>query len=378
MIIMAIDHVRDFIHRAAMTSSPTDLASTTPVLFFTRWITHIVAPTFAFTAGLGVFLWYRRRKSKWELSTFLLTRGLWLIVLELTVMRFAYNFNYSTKYPVFLLVLWVLGLSMIGLALLVWLPLLVLAAVSVAMIVLHNMLDGLSAAQFGAAAPVWNVLHQVGAFNFAGLTFITPYTLIPWLGVMSLGYCIGSLFQRDVAERGRYLVIIGAAVTVGFVVVRGLNGYGDPAPWSPQRSRMFTVLSFLNTTKYPASLAFLLMTLGPALLLLAWFDRLRLEDSNPLIVFGRVPLFYFVLHFYMAHIAAVALALMRYGSGALPFILHPIPSMAGPRELFPPNFGYDLWVVYVVWALIVLALYPACLWFASVKARRRDWWLSYL
>jgi uncharacterized membrane protein len=378
MVIMAIDHVRDFIHRAAMTSQPTDLASTTPALFFTRWITHIVAPTFAFTAGLGAYLWWQRGKTKRELSTFLLTRGLWLVLLELTVMRLAYNFNFSLQYPFLLLVLWVLGLSMIGLALLVWLPIRVLAVLSVAVIALHNLLDSVSAAQFGSAAGLWNLLYQVGAFRFAGATFIVGYPLIPWIAVMSLGFCFGPLFLKERAVRRRYLTIIGAAATLGFVILRALNGYGDPAPWAAQSSPTFTLLSFLNTTKYPPSLTFLLMTLGPALLLLAWFDRPTLMESNPLVVFGRVPLFYFVAHFYAAHVSAALLALVRYGGDALRFIFHPVPSMGGPRELFPPQFGYDLWVAYVVWAVIVVALYPACRWFSRVKATRRDWWLSYL
>jgi len=378
MVIMAIDHVRDFIHRAAMTSQPTDLASTTPTLFFTRWITHIVAPTFAFTAGLGAYLWWQRGKSKRELSTFLLTRGLWLVLLELTVMRLAYNFNVSLQYPFLLLVLWVLGLSMIGLALLVWLPIRVLAVLSVAGIVLHNLLDNVNAAQFGSAAGWWNLVHQVGAFSVAGKLFIVGYPLIPWIAVMSLGFCFGPLFLKERAERRRYLTIIGAAATLGFVILRALNGYGDPAPWSAQSSPTFTLLSFLNTTKYPPSMAFLLMTLGPMCLLLAWFDRPGFKESNPLVVFGRVPLFYFVAHFYAAHIAAVLLALVRYGSDALRFIFLPVPSMGGPRELFPPQFGYDLWVAYVVWAVIVVGLYPLCRWFAGVKARRRDWWVSYV
>jgi uncharacterized membrane protein len=378
MIIMALDHVRDFIHRAAMSSSPTDLASTTPVLFFTRWITHICAPTFMFTAGLGAFLWWQRGKTKRELSTFLLTRGLWLVLLELSVMQFAYYFKLSLQYPVLLLVLWVLGLSMIGLSLLVWLPMRVLAAASVAVIVLHNLLDKVNASQFGAAGGLWNLLHQIGAFRVDGATFVVGYPLIPWIAVMALGFCCGSLFLGERTARRQQLFVIGAAMTLGFVILRALNGYGDPAPWAPQSSSVFTLLSFLNTSKYPPSLAFLLMTLGPMFLLLAWFDRATLKESNPLVVFGRVPLFYFVAHFYAAHIAAVLLALIRYGSDAVRFIFHPVPSMGGPRELFPPQFGYDLWVAYVVWVVIVIALYPVCRWFARVKAERRDWWLSYL
>jgi uncharacterized membrane protein len=253
----------------------------------------------------------------------------------------------------------------------------VLTVLSLAAIVLHNCLDKINAAQFGSAAWVWNVLHQPGAFDFAGATVIVAYPLVPWIAVMALGFCCGQLVLLERGVRRRYFTVLGAAATLGFVVVRALNVYGDPVPWVMQRSSTYTMLSFLNTTKYPPSLAFLLMTLGPGLLALACFDRPELKASNPLVVFGRVPLFYFVLHFYAAHAAAVFLALLRYGRAALAFVFHPVPSMGGPQG-FPAQFGYDLWVVYIVWALIVLALYPACRWFAGIKAKRHDWWLSYL
>jgi uncharacterized membrane protein len=323
MIIMALDHVRDFIHHGAVTFQPTDLTRTTPILFFTRWVTHICAPTFVFTAGLAAFFWWQRGKTKGQLSTFLLTRGFWLVVLELTVMRLAYNFSLSQEYPFLLLVLWVLGLSMMALALLVWLPVPVLATLSVATIVLHNVLDSVTAAQMGSAAPVWNLLHQVGAFPFAGGLFIVGYPLVPWFAVMSLGFCCGRIFQMQPQRRRRYLWSIGAAATLAFVVLRALNGYGDPSEWSAQKSTTFTLLSFLNTSKYPPSLIFLLMTLGPALLFIAWFDRREWKVSNPLIVFGRTPLFYFVLHFFAAHLAAVILSFVRYGSAAWSYVFSP-------------------------------------------------------
>jgi uncharacterized membrane protein len=378
MIFMALDHVRDFIHRGAMSASPTDLATTTPTLFLTRWVTHFCAPTFMFTAGLGAYLWWQRGKTRRQLSTYLLTRGLWLIVLELTVMRLAYDFDVSQCYPVFLLVLWVLGACMIGLSVLIWLPVRWLAVVSIAVILLHNSLDKVDPGRFGAGAPVWNLLHQPGVFSLAGATIIVGYPLVPWIAVVGLGFCCGQVYLAEREVRRRSLALAGAAAVFGFVVIRAFNIYGDPVPWAAQRSPVYTALSFLNTTKYPPSLAFLLMTLGPALLVLSWLERPGLKPSNPLVVFGRVPLFYFVLHFYLAHAAAVFLALLEYGRGALAFVFHPLPSMGGPRELFPARFGYDLWVAYLVWATIVLALYPVCRWFGGVKARRRDWWLSYL
>jgi len=378
MIIMALDHVRDFIHRGAMTFNPTDLTKTTPILFFTRWVTHICAPTFMFTAGLGAFLWLQRGKTKSQLSKFLWTRGLWLIVLELTVMRLAYNFDFSLQYPFLLLVLWVLGACMIGLAALIWIPLRSLTVLCVLVILLHNTLDGISPAQFGSASGFWNLIHQPGVFQLAGLIFIVGYPLVPWVFVMALGFCAGQLYLMEPHQRRRYLLVLGTAATIGFFVVRGLNRYGDPFPWSHQSTPGFTALSFLDTTKYPPSLAFLLMTLGPALLILAWFERVRWTDGNPLIVFGRVPLFYFVTHFYLAHIAAALLALVHYGSGAWHFIFSPVPSMGAPKGLYPADYGYDLWVAYLVWAAIVVGLYPVCRWFGGVKAGRRDLWLSYL
>jgi uncharacterized membrane protein len=379
MIVMALDHVRDFFHRAAMSSSPTDLRVTTPIVFLTRWVTHICAPVFMLTAGLGAyFYWWTGRRTKRELSGFLFTRGLWLIVLELTVMQLAYNFNFSISYSIFLLVLWVLGACMIALSALVWLPMPLLLASSIAAIVLHHMLDGINARSFGAFAPGWHLLHQVGAFPFAGRVFIVAYPLVPWIAVMALGFCLGPVFLKGREARQRTLIGAGAGLTMAFVIVRALNVYGDPAPWSPQASQALTVMSFLNTTKYPPSLAFLLMTLGPALLVLGVFEGISLPRGNPLIVFGRVPLFYFVLHFYAAHAAAVLLAAAIYGSGAWTFMWQPVPSMGGPQTAFPAGFGYDLWVTYVMWVAIVAGLYPLCAWFARLKEHRREWWLSYL
>jgi uncharacterized membrane protein len=378
MIIMALDHVRDFVHRGAMSDSPTNLATTTPALFLTRWVTHLCAPTFMLTAGLGAFLLWQRGRSRSQLSVFLLTRGVWLMLLELTVMRLAYDFDPGSPYPVFLLVLWVLGLCMVCLAALVWLPVPALAALSLAVILLHNSLDGVTADRFGSAAPLWNVLHQPGAFTVGGTTVFIGYPLVPWIAVMALGFCAGQLFLMERPRRRRILVAVGAAAIVWFVAERATNGYGDPVPWTTQPSPLYTVFSFLNTTKYPPSLDFLLMTLGPALLLLAWLDRPGLKRSNPLVVFGRVPLFYFVVHFYLAHLAAVLLAFVRYGGSARAFAFHRLPSMGGAADVFPRGFGESLGVVYVVWAVIVLALYPVCRWFADLKARRREWWLSYL
>ncbi len=236
MVLMALDHVRDFIHRGAMSFSPTDLTQTTPILFFTRWVTHFCAPTFMFTAGLGAFLWWQRGKTRQELSVYLVSRGLWLIVLEVTVMRLAYYFDFSLDYPVLLLVLWVLGVCMIGLALLVWIPIRALTILSVAVIVLHNSLDRVDVARFGAAAEIWKLLHQPGAFRLAGATIVVGYPLVPWIAVMALGFCFGQLYLMDRPVRQRLLVVIGTVATVAFVVIRAFNVYGDPVPWTGQTS----------------------------------------------------------------------------------------------------------------------------------------------
>ena len=375
MIIMALDHVRDFFHAAALSFPPENLARTTPLLFFTRWITHFCAPVFMFAGGMGAFLWMARKHDRAGLSRYLWTRGLWLVMLELTAMRLAFYFALGPPYPIILIVLWALGASMIALAALSRLPLRVLAAVSVLTIVLHNGLDGINPSQLGSAAWIWNVLHQPGAFKAGPVLIVAGYPLVPWFAVMAAGFCLGRIFLRAPADRRRVLLATGWALTIAFVVIRALNVYGDPSRWSVRGSAVFTLLSFLNCTKYPPSLDFLLMTLGPALLCLAWSDRLGWQPANPLIVFGRVPLFYFIVHFFAIHALAAAMAWIRYSRAPS---LFQSPPVGGPRELLAAGFGYDLWVVYAVWVLIVVCMYPACRWFAGVKARRRDWWLSYL
>jgi uncharacterized membrane protein len=375
MIIMALDHVRDFFHSAALAFPPENLARTTPAIFFTRWITHFCAPVFMFTAGLGAFLWLQKGRTKRELSRFLLTRGLWLIVLELTITRLALYFNFDYSFTA-LIVIWALGCCMVLLATLIHLPVRWLALLSIAMIAGHNLLDRFSAAQFGWFAPLWNVIHQPGIFPLGKRLVLVGYPLLPWVAVMAGGYRFGQVFLWDARRRQRLLISTGIALTFAFVVLRWLNLYGNPVPWSHQHSALFTVMSFLNCTKYPPSLLFLLMTLGPALVALGCLEYLRLRDTNPLLVFGRVPLFYYLFHLYLLHAIALLFAYARYGNGS--FLLNPVPSMGRPQQPFPQNYGYDLWVVYLVWLLVVALSYPACLWFARLKHRRRDWWLSYL
>jgi uncharacterized membrane protein len=378
IVIMALDHVRDYTSIAAMNFSPTDLSRTTSAIFFTRWITHFCAPVFAFTAGIGAFFWYQHGRTLAQLSRFLFTRGLWLMLLEVTVLRFIMFFQWQWHGAVFVLtVFWMLGLSMVVLAALVYLPAKLLGPVSLIVIASHDLFDGVDPARFGRLAPLWDILHQQAAIPVRGAIFVTAYPLVPWLAVMALGFCCGSIFVWDSLRRRRFLIRGGLLLSVLFIVLRAWNHYGDPSPWSSQSSKLFTLLSFLNTTKYPPSLSFLLMTLGPALLVLALLEHRSFSLANPLIVFGRVPFFFFLFHFSLAHSFAILLGLFRYGPRS--FLLLPAPSIGGPPELFPSGYGFRLPIVFSIWLAVVLISYPACRWYAGVRARRRDlWWLTYL
>jgi uncharacterized membrane protein len=368
---------------------PTDLTRTTTAIFLTRWITHYCAPIFVFLAGTGAYLQFARGKSKRELSKFLLTRGVWLIFLELTVVRFGVFLNLDYRFLGFLQVIWVIGLSMIIMAALIHLPLKAIGAFGVLMIFLHNLLDrfqvqgwrGPESPMPSSLAKLWMVLHQPFSV-FPILPVMSPvvavvYNLIPWVGVMAAGYAFGILYTFDAARRRRWLVAMGAAATMLFIVLRAINIYGDPARWAGQKNAVFTVLSFINTTKYPPSLLFLLMTLGPAMLLLVLFEsgiNVLGPLRNPLVTFGRVPLFFYFLQWYTAHLLAILIGVLAGQPVAWQW--------ASPITKFtePPlqGIGFSLWVVYLCWIGGVLLLYPLCKWFAGVKARRRDWWLSYL
>lgn len=378
MMLMAIDHIRDYLARSAMEFLPTDLTRTTPAIFFTRWITHFCAPVFMLTAGLGAFFWMTRgRRWRPELSWFLVTRGLWLILLEVTVLRVIMFWQFSYRREIVILfILWAIGCSMIALAALIYLPVRVLAALSIAIIALHNLLDPVPASRFGHFAWLWNILHEQGLFTAAGINFVVAYPVLPWIAVVALGYCLGQVFSWEPDRRRRFLMMVGLGLCALFVLVRAINIYGNPSRWSHQSSALFTVLSFLNTTKYPPSLDFLLMTLGPALMALSWLERFRFAPTNPLVVFGRVPFLYYVAHLAFVHLIAIGMNFLRYGWK--PFLLLPPPSMGSPRGLFPANYGYPLLAVYAVWIAVLLALYPLCLWFSRLKQRRHDWWLSYL
>jgi len=378
MMLMAIDHIRDYVARSAQQFLPTDLTRTTPAIFFTRWITHFCAPIFMLTAGLGAYFWMTRgHHTKGELSRLLISRGIWLIVLEVTILRLIFFSQIGfTANPVILIILWAIGISMIALAGLIYLPLHAIAAVSVAIIALHNLFDHVSAERFGRAAWIWDILHQQNVFAFLGIKFVTAYPVLPWMGVMAGGYCLGTVFEWDAHRRRSFQVGMGLTLAAAFVVLRAVNIYGDPLRWSHHASPVFTVLSFLNVTKYPPSLDFLLMTLGPAMVVMAWLEKFHFPFTNPVIVFGRVPFFYYGAHLFLAHLIAIGMNFVRYGARS--FLLIAPPSMGSSNELFPVDYGFPLWTVYAVWVVVLLLLSPACLWFARLKQRRHDWWLTYL
>ena len=373
MVLMVLDHVRDFFGNVQVNA--TDPGTSTIPLFFTRWITHFCAPTFVFLAGTGAYLAGSRGMSKAALSRFLLTRGIWLALLELTLVRLGMTFDLTFRFfP--LTVLWAIGISMVVLSVLVFLPTTLIAWLGVTMIVVHNAFDGVAPQDFGRFADVWRLLHIQGMLDFqiAGRPVFGLYPLIPWMGVMAAGYAFGAIVRNPNAEfRRAGLWNLGLAMIALFVFLRWLNVYGDPRPWTAQeRGPVYTVLSFLNCQKYPPSLLYLLMTLGPAITLLAIFDwRGAGMLTKPLTTFGRVPLFYYLLQWPLIHLLAVG---VNAGLG------QPYKWLLGngPFEA-PANYGYSLPVVYLMWMATLLLIYAPCAWFAGLKKRHRDgWWLSYL
>ena len=387
MVVMMLDHTRDFVHNAVYQFDPTDPTRTNLALFFTRWITHYCAPVFVFLAGTSVYLQFARGRSKRELSKFLITRGLWLILLEVTLVKFAVFFNFDIRFLGFLQVIWVIGVSMIVLAALIHLPLKVVVAFGLLMIALHNLFDNFRVESWrgpespvpGIGAKLWMVLHQpFEAFPVVGfpspIVFVI-YPLIPWIGVMAVGYAFGALYRLDAQRRRGLLLKVGGVATALFIIIRAINLYGDPSTWSSQKNIVYTVLSFLNTTKYPPSLLFLLMTLGPSIIALAFFESAasRGAIARFFITFGRVPLFFYMLQWVTAHAISVLLH-WSFGKPAAWLFQSPIELFSG----VPQGTGFNLGIVYLAWIVGVLLLYPLCKWFAGVKQRRKDWWLSYL
>jgi uncharacterized membrane protein len=368
MIVMALDHTRDYFGIPGQ--DPTNLATAGAALFATRWVTHFCAPVFFLLTGTGAYL-SRRRKSTGELSRFLLTRGIWLLVLEAVVMRcLAYQFNFDFRVT-FLIVLWALGWAMITLAALVRLPAAVVTTIGAVMIAGHNLFDGVAWTN-----PIWTLLHgRTFLLNTPEHVVFVVYPLVPWIGVTAVGYGLGQIYEWDAERRRAFLLRLGLGLTAAFLVLRGINLYGDPSRWATQPTPLFTALSFLNTSKYPPSLLFLLMTLGPAMLLLRAFDGRTPGLLRPALVIGKVPLFYYALHFALIHLLAVIVCYMQYGSAHW---MVESPDMGNYPFTTPPGWGFSLAGVYLAWAIVVLTMYPLCRWFAALKQRRSDPWLSYL
>jgi uncharacterized membrane protein len=356
MVIMALDHTRDFFTNTGF--NPRDV--TDPLLFLTRWITHFCAPTFILLAGLSAYL-HGRRKTVGELSRFLLVRGLWLITLDLTLIKFGWRFEVDL-YRLGAGVIFVIGASMLILAALAWLPRWAIASLFLMMIAGHNLLDSVRAEDLSDASWLWHLLHEPGLVPLGdNVTLYILYPLIPWVGVMAGGYLLGPVMQLDERTRQRILFKLGAAVTVGFIVLRAISLYGDPAPWTAQETWLSTTLSFLDCEKYPPSLLYLMMTLGPALMLLAWFDEARGPLASLFATFGRVPFFYYVIHIYLIHALAVATAFAMTGVVTT-----------------TPEINFSLGSLYLIWLIVLMLLYPICRWFAEVKENRSGWWWAYL
>jgi uncharacterized membrane protein len=376
MVLMALDHVRDFFTNFLF--SPLDVSHTNTPLFLTRWITHYCAPVFVFLAGSGAYLSISRGKTPAELSRFLLTRGLWLVVLELTLIRcFGWFFNFDFHMNV-AVVLWAIGWSMVVMSALVRFPLRAVAVFGMLMIGTHNLLDGIKPQLFGSLGWLWIMLHAGGRIEFSpGYLLLVGYPLIPWVGVMAAGYAFGHWLELKTYRRKKLILRLGIGLTAGFVMLRAANIYGDPGRWSAQQNLLFTAFSFVNCEKYPPSLLYLLMTLGPAMIFLALFDDKRISGpiGRALVVFGRVPLFYYLIHIPLLHLIAVGLAYFRYGRAD--WLLRN-PGFVQNFPGRPADYGYGLSGVYLVWLAVVLILYPLCLWFANLKQRRREAWLSYL
>ena len=373
MILMALDHVRDFFGNAA--ESPTNLATASAALFVTRWITHFCAPVFFLLAGTAAFLALQRRSVR-ELSRFLFTRGLWLIFAELVIVRcLGWQFNFDYRLTM-VTVLWALGWSMIALSALVHLPTRAVIGIGALLIAAHNLFDGVPASALGTWGPVWTILHAPGVLFANGTRMVfVAYPLIPWIGVTAVGYGLGQVYHWDAPRRRAFLLRAGLGLTLAFILLRALNYYGDPGPWSPQKSALFTVLSFLNTNKYPPSLLFLLMTLGPAMLFLRAVDGRTPAPLRPALIIGKVPMFYYALHVALIHVLAVAASALRFGEVHWMF---ESPTLDRFPITQPPGWPLPLPAVYLIWISAVVMLYPLCAWFAALKQRRRDWWLGYL
>lgn len=365
IMLMVLDHVRDFFHRAALTADPLSLESGDPALFMTRWVTHLCAPTFVFLAGVSVFLQRANGKSRIDLSRFLATRGAWLILLEITMVGWGFNFGGG----VFLQVIWAIGASMLAMAALVWLPRVAVLGFGAVIVAGHQLLAPINPPDLGVLGPAWSATLEFGP----GLGGFVAYPFVPWLGVMLLGYGLGGLFQQPEGAGTRKILMLASGMLILFAVLRGINLYGDPRPWAAQAEPLWTALSFINVSKYPPSLDFVLVTLGVSLALLPLLARPGGPLESVLLTFGRTPLFTYVLHIFLAH----GLALVAGWAMGVPLSAF-FNLLGDPSRAIEAGWGFGLGGVYIAWLAVLALLYPLSRWFAGVKRRRRDWWLGYL
>jgi len=375
MILMAIDHVRVF--------SGVPAGGPAPAIFFTRWITHFCAPAFIFLAGTSIFLHARKHT---DVSRHLLIRGAWLILLELTFLRVAWTFNFDFRHYELAGVIWVIGCCMILMSLLIKMPMPFVASVGVAIIALHNLMDphlpklleGMDSNRFSGLWKIMYVGFFAGPVSFGsdGPNLMVLYSIVPWIGVMAAGYAFGRIVTLAPERRRRLCLMIGLSAIAAFLLLRGFNLYGDPRPWhAPVAGRgLPALLSFLNTTKYPASLSFLLMTLGPVIALMPVLENLRGPVARATSLFGRVPFFYYMLHIPLIHALALLVSKIKLGYvSPWLFTNHP---MGNPEP--PQGYAWSLPLLYLVWAVALVLLFLPCRWFAALKARRHEWWLQYL
>ncbi len=375
MVIMALDHVRDYFYLGAVISDPTDLETTTPILFMTRFVTHFCAPVFIFLTGTSASL-YGQNRTKKELSKFLFTRGLWLIFVEIVIMNFLWWFDPSYSF-INLQVIWAIGVCMIFLAALIHLPFKIIFLLSLLIVFGHNMLDHIIVEGKNFTSILWYIFHQ---FKFLPLPnqhiLAFYYPVLPWIAVMALGYCFGFLYRKDYeqAKRKRYLLVLGISSIFLFLLIRYSNFYGDMVLWSVQKDFVFTVLSFINVSKYPPSLLYLLVTIGPTFLVLYYLEDVQSKVTDFLLVFGRVPFFYYVLHVFFIHSAAL-ITLVILGKDWKLMIFDTASFTTNKMA----DHGYSLGIVYLVWILIVALLYPLCKKYMKYKLNNpQKWWLSYL
>lgn len=370
IVLMVLDHVRDFFHATAFTADPMALDSGDPALFLTRWVTHLCAPTFVFLAGLSVWLQKANGKSPGDLSRFLLTRGLWLIVLEFTLIGIGFNFGWW----IFAQVIWAIGFGMIALAGLHRLPRMLVLALGVAIIVAHPALNLIQPSSFGPLEPIWRMLAVRGPMPTEAGLLLVVYPAIQWSGLLLLGYGLaGFLTDAGGLRRGRVMAFAAGFLAL-FALGRGFNLPGfDPFPWTVQEGPLWSVLSFISVNRYPPSPAYVLLMIGLAFVLLLALDRLKGPVLRPLLAFGRTPLFTYLLHIWIAHTLAV---LVGTAVGVPPSAF--LDTITDPSRLIEAGWGFSLGLVYAAWAAVLVILYPLSRWFEALKRRRRDWWLGYL